>query len=114
MHPGQVQMAIFRPDGRNVLTVTDEPGESNKGPERLWDVYPPALNDKERLRLSLEWRTGFHRIRDTGFALKRNDFAPLDQDEWMKRKQQLDAMGGPCDQCNWEIPSRAETEAQAQ
>ena len=57
---------------------------------RLWDVTLPALDDYERLKLSVEVRTGF-------FFDERGRLQRLTQADWLDRKKQLKALGGPCD-----------------
>jgi hypothetical protein len=61
----------------------------------LWPVPPSALDDPERLRLSVEVRTTW--TFDEQEMLKR-----LTQAEWLKRRKRLDALGGPCDTPTWE------------
>jgi WD40 repeat protein len=88
-HEGAVTAVAFGPDGQMVLTGSDD--------ARLWDVPPPAIDIRdspERLRLSVEVRTG--KWLDENGVIKR-----LTLDEWLQRRKQLDAMGGPCDAPTW-------------
>ena len=97
MLSSQVKIARFDAAGHKVLTLDDG------GTARLWDVIPPAADHPERLRLSIEWRSGFGLDSD-------NRLSRLSQAEWLVRKRKLDALGGPCDVRSWNDLSAAETD----
>ena len=74
----------FHPDGKNVLTAC------NDGTARMWDVSLPALDDHNRLKLSVEVRTGL-------FFDDHGRLQTLTQADWLDKKQQLKALCVPCD-----------------
>ena len=51
---------------------------------------PPAADDPERLRLSIEVRTGLE-VNANATIQK------LSQAGWLERKRRLEQLGGPCD-----------------
>ena len=58
------------------------------GDARLWDVVSLVPDDPLRVRLAVEvasWRT-----------INNGRVRMLTQEEWMERKQKLDAIGGDC------------------
>ncbi len=57
---------------------------------RLWNVPLPALDEHDRLKLSVEVRTRL-------FFDEQGRLQPLTQEQWLDRKKQLMALGGPCD-----------------
>jgi hypothetical protein len=85
----------FSPDGQTVLT-----GSRDKT-ARLWDVVPPAADDPERLRLSVEVRTGFF-LNANGMREK------LSQAQWLERQAQLQKLRGYCDVRSWNAVSEKE------
>ena len=92
IHDGPVNAIAFSPDGQTVLT-----GSRDKT-ARLWPVPPPAIDDQqhpERLRLSVEMRTG--KRLDGNSVVRRLTF-----DEWNARRLELDKLGGPCDRPTWD------------
>jgi len=64
---------------------------SMDGTARVWDVPQPALDDPERLELSVQVRTSYTIDEQLG-TLRR-----LSEQERSERKRKLDAHGGPCD-----------------
>jgi eukaryotic-like serine/threonine-protein kinase len=84
----------FSPDGQTVLT-------SSGSTVLLWTVPPPAADEPERLRLSVEVRTGYFIDSD---GVRRR----LNQAQWPERRKQLDAHGGFCDIRSWDQLSEAE------
>ena len=83
-HEGGVHAVAFSPDGKTVLT------ESTDKTARPWDITLPALDQPDRLRLSVEFRTGL--VFDESGQLQ-----VLTQEEWFEPKKKLKALGGPCD-----------------
>jgi hypothetical protein len=63
--------------------------------------WPPAADEPERLRLSVEVRTGYT-VNDQGRTQR------LTEDQRLERQRQLQALGGPCDVRRWEDLSAAE------
>jgi hypothetical protein len=78
-----------------ILTIDD------KGSSMLWDTVPPAIDDSERLRLSIECLAGIHVQSER--ARQR-----LSQKEWLERRHELDRRGGPCDARTWNDLSESE------
>jgi len=96
-HDGFVFSVAFSPDGSTVLTGSDD------STARLWEVPPPAAHEPERLRLSVEVRTGSVFDEDTG-TIRR-----LRQAEWLARQKLLwEKFQGPCDFRTWDQLSHAE------
>ena len=56
----------------------------------VWRVPPPAADDPERLRLSIEVRTGLE-------VNENSTIQKLSQASWLERKHRLEQLGGPCD-----------------
>jgi hypothetical protein len=56
----------------------------------VWRVPLPATDDPERLRLSIEVRSGLE-VNDNSTIQK------LTQAGWLQRKRRLEQLGGPCD-----------------
>jgi WD40 repeat protein len=83
-HSDTVTAVAFSPDGKTVVTG------SHDGTARLWNVPPPAEDDPVRLQLSVEVRTGY-------YTDSRGMHRTLNQAQWLDRKRQIDALGGPCD-----------------
>ena len=90
-HRGKLDLVTvaFSPDGQWVLTGSRDIAA------RLWEVPPPALDEPERLQLSIEVRTGLYF--DERGNLKRLNF-----DQWMERRARRAELGGPCDTPTWE------------
>lgn len=78
----QISEPIFTIDGRRLYIPSS-------GLE-VWRVPPPAADDPERLRLSIEVRTGLE-VNENATIQK------LSQASWLERKQRLQELGGPCD-----------------
>jgi WD40 repeat protein len=98
-HDRAVRAVAFSPDGQTVLTG------SSDATARLWDVPPPAAVEPERLRLSVEVRTGCEFDENSGTIRQ------LTQAEWLKRQTRLwTEFGGPCDARTWDQVSDAEKE----
>ena len=90
-HDDVVVDVAFSPDGQTVLTGNDD------GTAKFWDVPPPAANEPERLRLSVEVRTG------SVFDEKTRLIKRLTQAEWLVRQARLwKEFGGPCDVRTWD------------
>ena len=88
-HEAAVLSVAFSPDGEAVLTGSAD------NTARLWNVVPPAADEQpERLKLSVEVRTGFY--------LKDGIRTQLHLVEWLNRRAQLDDLGGFCDVCSSE------------
>ena len=64
-------------------------------------MHPPAVDDTERLRLSVEVRTGF--FLDSDGVRQR-----LTQEQWLDRRKKLDELGGFCDARTWDQVSETE------
>lgn len=94
-HTDIVTSVVFSPDGQTVVTGSDD------RTARLWNVSPPALDEPERLELSIEVHTGHYN--DANGVCRR-----LTQSEWLERKRRLDVLGGPCSIRHWEDLSPAE------
>jgi hypothetical protein len=73
--------ALFRPDGRAVLT-----GSSDRA--HLWAVPVPVVGDADRIRLWVEATTGLEL--DAGGAV-----VELDAKTWRERGDRLQKLGGP-------------------
>lgn len=96
-HGHFVRSVAFSPDGQMVLTGCSDHFT------RLWDVPPPAADEPERLRLSVEVRTG------STFDEKAGMIRRLTQAEWLSRQKVLwDKFHGPCDVRTWDQVSDAE------
>ena len=94
-HESEVRAVAFSPDGQTVVTGSAD------NVARLWDVPPPALDEPDRLLLSIEVRTGIYF--DQRGKLKRMSF-----DQWMGRRTRLDEHGGFCDVRTWDELSARE------
>jgi hypothetical protein len=92
LHSYKVQEAKFVSDGRRVITRASGAYWSDDG---YWNVAPPAVDEPERLKLSIEWRTGY-RINSAQRVSR------LTQSEWLASKRKLDSLGGPCDAVSWD------------
>jgi hypothetical protein len=68
---------------------------------RLWHLPPPAADKPERLKLSVEVRTGYYLDDD---SIRRE----LTYDQWLERRKKLDELGGFCDIRTWDLVSEAE------
>lgn len=91
-HDGEVSVVLFTPDGRKMLTAAFDKTL------RLWHLPAPAFDDPrhaDRLRLSVEVRTGY-RVDQDGNIVR------LKQDEWLKRRTKLSEQGGPSDAPTWD------------
>lgn len=96
-HDDEVFAVAFSPDGQTVLT-----GSSDET-ARLWRIPPPAANEPERLKLSVDVRTGSKFDEGSG-TIKR-----LTRAEWLERQERLwKEFGGPCDVRTWDNVSDAE------
>ena len=73
---------------------------SDDGTARLWDVAPLAIDDPERVLLSVEVRT--RRTIENGLIRR------LTQAEWLDLKQQLDTLGGDSLNRSWDDLSEQE------
>lgn len=73
---------LFSPDGRRLLVPSS-------GLE-VWRVPAPAADEPERLRLSIEVRTGLEF--DAGSTIQK-----LSHAKWLVRSRRLKELGGPCD-----------------
>ncbi|MEI8381308.1 MAG: serine/threonine-protein kinase [Planctomycetota bacterium] len=78
----QISQPIFTADGRRLYIASN-------GLE-VWRVPPPAADDPERLRLSIEVRTGLE-VNENATIQK------LSHAGWLERKRRLEQLGGPCD-----------------
>jgi len=85
---GYVNVVAFSPDGQTVLTVSQD------WRARLWDVPAPALDEPERLQLSVEVRTGL-------YFDERGNLKRLSVSQWEQRRRRLDQLGGFCDVVDW-------------
>lgn len=97
VHVSAVVALAFSPDGQNVVTGCEDLSKGN-GEARLWRLPPPAIVDpqrRERLRLSVEVRTG-------KILLENGVIQRLSFDEWNSRRLELNKLGGPCDRPTWE------------
>jgi WD40 repeat protein/serine/threonine protein kinase len=65
--------------------------ETAPGRVQVWSIPAPAVDNRERLRLSVECRTGLARVRETGTIHRLSD------EERTERYRQLQSLGGPCD-----------------
>jgi WD40 repeat protein len=73
---------LFTPNGQELLVLSH-------GVQR-WRVPTPAADEPERLKLSVEIRTGLE-IDENGVI------QTLTRTEWLERKRRLEQIGGPCD-----------------
>ena len=78
--------------------------ELAKNDPHIWNVPPAAQDEPARLKLSVEVRTGYT-TGSKGFC------RPLKQSDWLKCKQELNALGGPCGVRRWEDLTAAELKA---
>ena len=78
----QISQPIFTADGRRLYIPCS-------GLE-VWRVPPPAADEPERLRLSIEVRTGLE-------VNENSTLQKLSQASWLERKHRLEQLGGPCD-----------------
>jgi WD40 repeat protein len=85
-HQATVRSVAFSPDGRTVLTASWD------HTARLWDVVPPAADDDERLRLSVEVRTGYY-LNEFG------NRSQLTLTQWLERRVKLERF---CDVRSWD------------
>lgn len=97
-HSDIVTAVAFSPDGQTVVTGSDD------RTARLWNVAPPAQDEPQRLKLSIEVRTGHYN--DANGVCRR-----LNQEQWLDRRRQLADLGGPCVIRLWEDLSPAELKA---
>jgi hypothetical protein len=95
LHQDLVVAVAYSPDGQTVLTGSEDKSA------RLWRVPPPAADEPERLKLSVEVRTGYY-LDDDGIRRE------LTYDQWLDRRKTLDELGGFCDQRTWDQVSAAE------
>jgi WD40 repeat protein len=87
-HDGPVNAVTFSPDGLTFATASGHLGTRVTGEARLLDVVSPVPDDPVRVRLAVEvasWRT-----------IQNGRVRMLTQEEWLERKQKLDAIGGDC------------------
>ena len=82
MRSNQAARPLFSPDGRRLLVPSS-------GLE-VWRVSAPAADEPERLRLSIEVRTGLR-------CDENSTIQKLSYVDWLERKRRLEALGGPCD-----------------
>jgi WD40 repeat protein len=78
---GQASAVAFNPDGKTLLTAGAD------GVARLWKVPIPPDGDVERLTLWVQVQTSSHLVQQARYVLQ--------ADEWEKRRQRLEALGGP-------------------
>ncbi len=78
-HEGSVVAVAFSPDGKTVITGSDDMTA------RLWDIPLPAPNEHDRLKLFVEVRTGL-------FFDESGRLQPLTQKQWLDRKKKLKAL----------------------
>jgi WD40 repeat protein len=84
-YDGRVTACAFNTDGQTIFVGT-ETGKIDR-----WIVAPPAADQAERLKLSVEVRTG---LTDDG----NGSWRKLNPDEWRRRQQRLwEELDGPCD-----------------
>jgi WD40 repeat protein/serine/threonine protein kinase len=81
-HDGIVWSVASHPPSRTVLTASDDKTA------RVWRLPLPWLNDVRRIRLCVEVATGLTLDADGAVHW-------LDVDAWRKRRQKLEALGGP-------------------
>src|SRR5262249_29405508 len=87
-HDAGVLSGAFSPDGRVAVTGTDERENRQGGDVHGWVVPAPLEGSAERLVL---WTQGL-----TGLEVEANgQLRGLAAAEWEKRRQRLDALGGP-------------------
>jgi len=77
-----ISQPIFTPDGRRLYLA-------GSGLE-AWKVPPSAADDPERLRLSIEVRTGLE-------VDENSTIRKLSHADWLEKKSRLSELGGPCD-----------------
>ncbi|MEK6261073.1 MAG: AAA family ATPase [Planctomycetota bacterium] len=94
-HEDDVRAVAFSPNGQTVITGSDD------GTARMWNVPPPAQDEPARLALSVVVRTGYY---TDSRGIRRS----FNQAQWLDRKRQLDALGGPCGIRRWEDLTPAE------
>jgi len=82
-HEGPVGVVAFSPDGKTILT------SSLDKTARLWRVPPVAEGETKRLVLWPQVITGTE-LRRGGLTLQ-----VLSADDWLRRKEQLEQLGGP-------------------
>ena len=82
-HEGPVGVVAFSPDGKTILT------SSLDKTARLWRVPPVAEGETKRLVLWPQVITGTE-LRRGGMTLE-----VLRADDWLRRKEQLEQLGGP-------------------
>ena len=80
---GSQGAVAFSPDGRHVVAVA-----------RIWEVWPSASDDPQRLRLSVE-------VRAKGYIDEYGVVQTLTTAEWDERRRRLWELGGPCDIRTW-------------
>lgn len=78
-HPASVGAIAFHPGGQMLITGCKD------GITRMWPVLPPAAADRDKLRLSVEVRTGYY-LDKQGV---RQSLKDTDAD-WLKLRSQLD------------------------
>jgi WD40 repeat protein len=82
-HQDWVWRVAFSPDGKTIVT-----GSRDKT-ARLWRVPQPISGSPRRISLWVEVVTGFT------FDEESSQIRALSNDNWAKRRHELDALGGP-------------------
>jgi WD40 repeat protein len=95
VHEKFVGCMNFSSDGRKVLT-----GSIDKT-VCIWNIVPPAKDNSNQLRLSVEVRTGI-------CLDENNRQSTLTLSQWLDRREQLDKLGGFCDVRSWDDLTEAE------
>ncbi|MBC8354423.1 MAG: TIR domain-containing protein [Planctomycetes bacterium] len=89
-HGGDIDcMVAFSSDGNSIVTASYHRKDA-KCTARIWEAPKPAQEDPKRLGLSVGVRTGYYFAKDA-------DLRRLPQSEWLRQKERLRKLGGPCD-----------------
>ncbi len=100
-HEGSVKAVAFHPEGKVVLTGGMRLLKGKSGADglaRLWHVVPPAADEPDKLRLSVEVRTGY-------FLDELGNPSRMTQSQWLERLKNLDQS---YDVRSWDDLSEAE------
>lgn len=89
-HDQRVHRVAFWPDGRTMVTTTDDAGlgQSSAGQARYWSIPAPLHGSDEQIELWVQTSTGMQLDAKGGMRL-------LQPQEWQSRHRRLQQIGLP-------------------